>query len=63
MPAPLGNKNAVRKKRKTRYVSIMMFPEAADALKKIAKLNKTTMSRIIEKSLLATYPNELDSLL
>lgn len=62
MPAHPGNKYAAKDKRKTKHVALMMLPEAADVLKKIAQSQKTTMTEIIEKALLTQYPKEFDGL-
>lgn len=62
MPAPKGNKFAAKDKRKIKHIAIMMLPEAANELKNIAKQEKTTMTEVIEKALIARYPQRFDGL-
>lgn len=62
MAAPKGNKFAVKDKPKSKHVALMMRPDAAKILKDIAANEKTTMTQIIEKALLAIYPEKFDGL-
>ena len=60
MPAPKGNKNAVKDNPKSVGYHIKMRPETLEALKKVAKQEKISMVQVIEKSLLKSHPKEFD---
>ena len=59
MPAPKGNKNAVRVGGpRTAGYRLTMTPENLAMLKKIACKEKSTIAQTIEKAILKAYPKE-----
>lgn len=59
MPAPKGNKNAVKgAAAKSKRYLLKITEENLGILKKIAQREKISMAQVIEKSLLAMYPKE-----
>lgn len=62
MPAPKGNKFAVKENPKTKRLHMLMRPEAVEKVKEIAKEEKISMAQVVEKALLAAYPKRFDGL-
>jgi hypothetical protein len=58
MPAPKGNKFAVKKNPKRSGYRLKLTPENLATLKAIAQREKVPMSHIFEKALLLAYPTE-----
>ncbi len=62
MPAPKGNKFGAKENPKTRHFHMLFRPDAFEKIKKIAQSEKISVAQVIEKSLLASYPHEMDGL-
>lgn len=59
MPAPKGNKNAVKGvSPKTQGYRWRLSPEALEALQKVAAVEKTSIAQVLEKAILKAYPGE-----
>jgi hypothetical protein len=62
MPAPKGNKFAAKENPKNRRFTMVLRPEAMDILKNMAVTDKISMAQVVEKALLAAYPQKFDGL-
>ena len=58
MPAPKGNKFAAKANPKTSGYRLKLRPENLKALHDIAEREQVPISQVIEKALLAAYPQD-----
>jgi len=63
MPAHKGNKYAAKDNPKNSRIGIRLSPKATEKLKLMAKQEKTSITQLIERALLAGFPDEFDGLI